>query len=110
MGAGTEMVNGQITSDGRSPKQLYEAFSVKKLQEFTGSESTDVYELFAVAVEIAKAELSMKPNEKPIPEAGAPAARPDAPHAGATAKAGKGGKRGRPKKGGDAALTPVPKK
>ena len=71
---GRSVENNKLISDGISGEELYAKLNVKALQEFTSLESTDVYELFAVAVELAKTEL---PNyEKPIREKDAPAARP----------------------------------
>jgi hypothetical protein len=92
MGMGSEIVNGQIVSDGRTAKQLYEAFTVKALQQFTGSDLTDVNVMFNVACEIAKAELGMIPkkDEKSVPKESAPATKPDGTHGATAAKKGKG--------------------
>ena len=95
---GRTVENNKLVSDGISGEELYTKFSVKALQDFTGITSTDVYELFAVAVEIAKAEIEpKKKNEEPISKENAPAGRPATVNDAGTATKAKG-RRGRPKK------------
>lgn len=97
---GSEVVNGHVVSDGRTAKQIYDAFTIKALQDFTGSDLTDVNVLFNVACEIAKAELGMipKPDEKPISTQKTHSTESSSSDAGSAAKKGKGGKRGSAKK------------
>jgi len=100
VGGGREVTNGVLVSDGRTPEQVYNAFSVKELQSYVGSQSTDVYELFEAAVEIAKAELGIQEHEKPVAKKNARSTGPSSPDDGAAAKK-KTGRRGRPKKKSD---------
>jgi len=43
-------IQGEVTSDGHSAKDLY-AITVEKMQEYTGSKHTDFYALFSEVLE-----------------------------------------------------------
>lgn len=48
---GTVVEGNRVVSDGYTPDDLYEV-KVEKLQQFTGSDSTDFYKLFDLAVKM----------------------------------------------------------
>jgi hypothetical protein len=101
-----EVSGGFLVSDGRTPEDLWKGFTVKALQTYTGMRSTDVYEMFAVSVEMVKEELN--PHEEPITKKSAHTPK----SAGHDDESGAGKKPARAKgakgKGGKSVVAPVP--
>ena len=64
---GRTVENNKLVSDGISGEELYKKLSIPALQAFTGLDITDVYELFAVAIELIKNEKSNSKEETHSP-------------------------------------------
>lgn len=64
---GTVVEGNRVVSDGYTPDDLF-AIKVEQLQEFTGSNDTDFYKLFDLAVKMIENPLITYKKELPISE------------------------------------------